>query len=183
MLHTLEVFVKLVRAAGDEVFTSGTQTIRKSVVGADAFNFMKAQAEQLAAADERIRKADERTAQATFMKRAGDEIPFIAGTVEERAAMLKGIDAMTDPIAKKAALTALEAANKLAKTAFSKIGKFGGDLPEGGDSAEAELNKLAKAAADAGKIPFAKAYDQVVAANPELYAKHKEEKRANAQAN
>jgi hypothetical protein len=169
----------------DETFVAKGVTIRKSAVGADAFAFMKAQAEEIAANTLAIAKANEIAADAVFAKRAGEELSHMSGTVEERAAMLKGVEAISDPIAKAAALKGLQTANTLAKSAFGKIGTGGGmGNGNGGGAATADtLNDLAKDyMKNNPKTTFAKAYDTVCVENPALYEKAELERRERAAA-
>lgn len=168
-------------AEGDETLISAGVTVRKSVVGEGVFTILKAQAAQLEANTREIAKARDDAANATFAKRAVEEFPYVAGTVEERAAILKGIEAMTDPMAKASAEKALVAANAMAKAGFSRVGTGSGPMPEGAAATDA-VGKLDKAAKDYQKanagVTFAKAYDAVVKEHPELYEAYRAEQRA-----
>ncbi len=118
---------------------------------------------------------------AVFAKRATDELSHMTGTVEERAAMLKGVEAISDPVAKAAALKGLHTANTLAKSAFAKVGMGGGPIG-GGDTLE-KINNLAKDyQKNNPKVTFAKAYEAVCEENPGLYEKAEQERRERAAA-
>lgn len=172
---------------GDETLTANGVTIRKSAVGEGAFEFMKAQQIQLTAQNAEILKSREDAANATFAKRAQDELGYVTGTNDEKAAMLKAIDAISDPIAKKAAMATLTAANSMAKAGFSRIGAGGGgpvgDGLGGGEDTNAVITQKANEVqkANAG-MTFAKAYEKVLVENPDLYEKAETERRARAAA-
>ena len=86
---------------------------------------------------------------------------------------------MTDPIAKKAALEMLTAANALAKAGFSRIGAGGGPNPDSA-STEATVDRMAKdlQKASGNGMTFEKAYAKVLEDNPEIYGKMKAERKA-----
>lgn len=117
-----------VKKAGDEVVKIEGREIRKSVVGADTFEIMKAQAKRIADNEAAITKAEEKAAKAEFEKRADDVYPHVPGTTEERGSMLKAVAKMDEPLRKsfEAVLTQSEA---LAKTAFEKLGVKPGEDP------------------------------------------------------
>lgn len=84
------------------------------------------------------------------------------------------------PDAERGTLEAmLKAGNSALAPAFREVGK-GGDFAPAGGTAEAELDALAKARAAETHVPYAKAYAEVLAANPEIYRRHKAEQRARA---
>lgn len=159
--------------AGDETFTtSDGAVISKRAVGDGAFAVMKSQEARLQAQDAEIKKAAEATALAGFTKRATDDYAHLAGSVEERAAVLKHL-ATASPEVQKAADAILKAAEGHAKFAFSKAGHGGGSDPVR-KSANDELQKMADdlRKADPNLTPAA-AYDKALA-SPEgaaLYEK------------
>lgn len=160
-------------AAGDEVLKANGVEIRKSVVGEATFAFMKGQQDQLDRQALALTKAAEHAADATFAKRAVEELAHTSGTVEERAAMLKGIDSISDPVAKAAALKALHTADGISKAAFKTIGS-GGSLAKGLDNPEGKLDALAKEIAKAQPtMSFAKAYEKACLDNPDLYTEYR----------
>lgn len=186
-----------VAKAADEILVVGSTSVRKSVVGDGVFAVLKAQQEQIDAGAAELKKAKDEACTATFTKQAETEFAHVAGTLDQRVVMLKGIDLMTDPVAKKAVLDALTAAEAMAKTAFSRVGAGGALEPgfaktggtgngngAGFTKADGELDRLAKEyeKAHAG-MSYAKAYDNVVQANPQLYEQSQQEARALAAAN
>jgi hypothetical protein len=175
---------RLAKAArdGDEIATISGREVRKSKVGADVFAIMKAQADQIAAGALAIQKANEAVAMAGFTKRAGEELDATTGTLEQRANMLKAIEAIADEGVRKSTLATLHAANALAKTAFAKVGKKG-PMDDDEDDAEGEMGKVAKAlrAADP-KLTKEAAFAKAMTENPALYEKYAAEHRARAKA-
>lgn len=161
-------------SAGDEVLVIGTATIRKSAVGEGVFLVMKQQQEINASNAQRIAKQEEDAALATFTKRAETDYPHLAGSVADRAAVLKHMSTAPEPV-RKAADAILKAAEATSKLAFTKLGHGQGDVDLGDSAtAEAKLSKLAKAKAEAsnGKLSFAKAYSAVMEENPALYQEY-----------
>lgn len=157
-------------ADADETLSVGGATIAKSMVGDQAFAVMKAQQAQIEEQREAFAKAQEAMADQTFAKRASDDFPHLAGTVEDRAAVLKHIAKAPEAV-QKAAEAILKAAEGSAKLAFKSVGHGNGQVTKTEGNAEAELTKLATelVKSSAGKLTFAKAYDQVALANPALY--------------
>ncbi len=109
---------------------------------------------------------------AGFAKRASDDFSHLAGSTEERAAVLKYLDGAPAEV-KASAEAILKAAEGHAKFAFSRAGAGGGFEKGEGETPEAKLTKLAKeyekAHASTPGMTFAKAYDAVAQANPDLY--------------
>jgi hypothetical protein len=114
--------------SGDETVTVEGQTISKRAVGDAVFSVMKAQSARLDAQEADIKKARETAELATFTKRATDDFAHLAGTVEERAAILKHLSTAPADI-QKAADALLKAAEGAAKFAFEKAGHGGGADP------------------------------------------------------
>lgn len=108
-------------AKGDETVVIEGRSISKRAVGDDMFAILKAQAERITKSEADIKKANEATANAVFTKRAEQEFAHVAGTVEERVAVLKALDS-ADPAAKAAGEAVLKAAESVAKLAFEKLG-------------------------------------------------------------
>lgn len=158
--------------AGDETLTSGGVSIRKSDVGEGAFAFMKAQAEALTKTEAAFAKAEEERKTAIYKSRAGSEMGYLTGTDDEHAEILKGID-MLPEAARAGQLNIIKAANETARMSFAKYGTGGAGSPaestdpKGG--ALAKLDTMATELAKTTKVSFAKAYDTVCQANPQLY--------------
>ena len=99
-------------------------------------------------------------AAAGYTKRADEELKFLPGTVETRAAMLKAIDAIPDEAQRKEALEALKAQNAAMELAFKQQGVISRVTPEASD-AEGQLDTLAKAEAESSKTTYETAYAKV----------------------
>jgi hypothetical protein len=148
---------------GDETFTtSDGGVISKRAVGDAAFAVMKSQETRLQAQADQIAKAAEATALAGFTKAATTDFAHLAGSVEERASVLKFLDGAPADV-KKAADAILKAAEGASKFAFEKAGHGGGRTPERED-AETTLQKMADELrkADPNLTP-AQAYDKALA--------------------
>jgi hypothetical protein len=127
---------------GDETFsTADGAVISKRAVGDAAFAVMKSQEARLQTQAADLAKAQEATAMATFTKRATSDYSHLAGSVEERAAILKHLSTAS-PEVQKAADALLKAAEGAAKFAFEKAGSGGGATPEARDG-EGEIQKIA----------------------------------------
>ena len=102
----------------------------------------------------------EKAANAEFEKRADAELSHTPGTVQERAAMLKAIEAIEDKGAREASLNALKAGNSAIKGAFSTVGVSRN--PEV-STAEDSLESLAKAyQKDHSTLTYEQAYTEVL---------------------
>ena len=96
----------------------------------------------------------------TLRKRAESEIPHLPGTVDERAALLKAVDAMTDESQRKAAHSALKAQNDAFKGIGVSLGTSEGAVD---DEPKDKLQKLVDAYSKENKVTEAKAYVKVLA--------------------
>jgi hypothetical protein len=118
--------------------------------------------------NESLRKSQE---DAVFTKRADEELKHLPGTVDERAAMLKAVEAITDESQRKAALNALHAGSAAIAKSFETIGH--GGSPEPGSPTD-DLDKLAKAHMQANPdLTSEQAYEAVLKTEEggQLYAK------------
>lgn len=153
-------------AAGDETFTSvDGATISKRAVGESVYSILKSQDARIKAQGDEIAKAAEVAADSAIRKRAAVEFPHLAGSEDDRFAVLKHLAKAPEDV-RKAADAILKAADAAAKFAFSKAGR-GAAPGEGptGDSPEAKLNNLAKRHQEvhaASKMTFEKAMDDVL---------------------
>lgn len=145
----------------DETVVVAGQTIAKSAVGDASFAIFKAQAEQIAKAEERIAKAEEAAELARLEKRAADEFAHLPGTEAEKASLLKflGSDAEKGK-AVEAMLKALDAKNA---EAFKTVGVT--KSAEGSEAVDAKVNEIAKR----DNISVAKAMEKAVTEAPELF--------------
>lgn len=167
------------KAAGDFVEIGGVR-INKSAVDPGVLAILKSQDEKIASQATEIAKANAAAGTARFMKMATEEFDSLSGTVDERAAMLKGIYDIPDEASRNAALAGLRTANAAARGAFTWMGKgaggHGDGFAKGGADAEAELKKKAEEIKKASpSLTFEKAYEQALEQNPDLYAKAKSE--------
>lgn len=151
----------------DETIEIHGQVIAKSAVGDGMFAVMKAQAIEIAKANERIEKAEREAELQVLAKRADDELAALPGDRLAKARILKASDSLSTE--DKAAFDAmLKAANSTLAKAFTTVGKSGtGNVEEG--SAEDKLNKKAEEIAKRDGISIQKAYATAVSENPALY--------------
>jgi hypothetical protein len=158
------------RETGDEVLETAGGSIRKSEVGPGVFAILKSQEERITKGAEEVRKANEINETLGFTKRASDDFCHLAGSIPERVSVLRHV-AKADEPTRAAFETIFKAAEATAKLAFTKLGHNDPSVLKEGDP-EAQLDKLAKAKQEAsnGRLTFEKAYDEVITANPELYA-------------
>ena len=129
----------------DETVEVSGQMISKSAVGDATFAVFKAQAEQIAKAEERIAKAEEAAELAILEKRAASEFAHIPGTSAEHAKVLKALKAMPDEVAKS-----VEAIMKVAEESNAKAFETVGFSKSSIESRSAE-EKLEKAAEEIRK--------------------------------
>lgn len=151
----------------DETIELHGQTIAKSAVGDGVFAVMKAQAAEIAKANERIEKAEREAEIQVLAKRADDELAALPGDRLAKARILKAANALSAD--DKTTFDAmLKAANSTLAKAFSTVGKSGaGNVEEG--SAEDKLNKKSEEISKRDGVSVQKAYATAVAENPALY--------------
>lgn len=104
---------------------------------------------------------------ASFEKRAEEELAHLPGTTAQRAAMLKAIDAIPNEDDKAAALDALKAGDKAISAGFDQLGVVDGRVDKNG-SGEAELEKIAKRIEKDEGISYLDAYEKAGEQNPEI---------------
>lgn len=120
----------------------------------------------------RLDESEARNADAELKKRADAELGHLPGTVDERAALLKAVDAIADEGQRTAALNALKAQNAAMAKAFEPAGHGGAAVAPG--SPADQLDQLAKKHQDANPdATYERAYDAVLktAEGQLLYAK------------
>lgn len=103
-------------------------------------------------------------------KRANDTFKNLPGTEDEKAALLKSIEAIPDEAVRKKALESVIAGDNALKAAFTRKGANDGSSVEK-SSALDQLDALAKEHEKLHKCSYAKAYDTVIQtpAGRELY--------------
>lgn len=113
----------------------------------------------LEAKDAELRKAAEDKAQEDLRKRAGETFPNLKGTLDERGALLKSLEAMSEDV-RKSVMESLKAADQAMAKAYGEEGKS----PAADDKSdpEAALNKMVDEFAKANEMSFYKAYAAVV---------------------
>jgi len=145
----------------DETLTVGGETISKSAVGDAQFAVFK----RLAAAEERIAKAEEAAEMARLEKRAADEFKHLPGTPADIAKMLKAVGSMSADVAKSLEAV-MKAADANAEGAFKKNGALGGKVD---DTADAQIEKFATDIMARDKIGKTAAIAKAWEEHPELY--------------
>lgn len=121
----------------------------------------------------KLEESEAKVEDASYAKRADDELKHLPGTTEERAAMLKAIDGIEDESQRKAAMNALKAQNEALAPAFTTVGHLVGKVAPG--SPEEGLQDLAKRiqAESDGKLSYEQAYSKALETDEgsTLYAK------------
>lgn len=143
--------VDLAKGADEEYETSKGVTLKKSAVGAEVFELLKSQDQDLV----KMRNAQE---MAEFVKVAGDDLhKHLPGEVLAKAAALRAIGGLSAEVQKtigemlKAGNAAIGEEFTVKASGHTKI-----------SSAEDTLTGLAKAYAEKHNVSFAKAYDHVM---------------------
>lgn len=95
-------------------------------------------------------------------KRAGVEIKHLKGAEPAKIALLKAVDGIKDEATRTAVLEILKATDGGLAEALKTLGTRTGKNVDDKDSPAAKIDALAKAMADADKIPYAAAYDRVI---------------------
>lgn len=160
--------------ADDESVTIGSQTFKKSAVGEGAFAALKASAEQTNAISKELERQK-------LMARVEKEYPDVAGTPEEKAALLGYIEKADEGI-KKSGLAMLKSLNDMGGDFAKECGASGGKKTkkEPGDNetdATAKMDELAKAYMEKHNVSYATAYAEVLKSDEgeRLYNEHRGE--------
>ncbi len=143
----------------DDTFTAHGRVIRKSVVGEDVFEVMKAQQAEIETGRDIAKAEKAKREDAEFAKTAETEYKNLPGDPIAKGKVLRAIDGF-DKVAKETLIAMLKAGN----VAMSKSKVFDelGSNEVSEDSAEGQLNKLAKAEAADKDVSFAKAYTTIL---------------------
>lgn len=162
-----EATKKTLTEATDEVISVEGEEVRKSVVGDGQFRVVKLLQSQAATA--------------TFKSRAQAEISHLPGTLDEKAAVLKAIDAQPEEV-KKTLTTIVTAAEKMLAGGFEMIGV--GDDGKPVSTAKARGDFIAKVAEikKRDECPEHVAMQTARAEHPDLFKAYREaaNDRANA---
>lgn len=112
-------------AKADEVITVDGASVRKSAVGPEVFDVLKAQQAAIAKAHDEIAKANERAEIAVLEKSAEAEYGKLPGTALEKAHLLRAAASLPEPV-RKTFDGILKAAQATAEFAFQTHGTTGG---------------------------------------------------------
>lgn len=151
-------------AVDDEVLKVDNNEIRKSVVGAEMFSFVKSQQAAIAKQAEDLAKAEDARVMSDLRKRADDQYPHVPGTTDERASMLKAIADIKDEKVRKSFEAVLTQSEALAKMAFDTLGS----RADPGIAKKAEdFEKKVAEYEQGGKVSKTEALRKARAADPE----------------
>ncbi|MGB5811731.1 MAG: hypothetical protein WBG86_14435 [Polyangiales bacterium] len=112
-------------------------------------------------AEKRALKAETLAADASYSKRADEELAALPGTLEERTAIVKALDSIDDPAVRKQAFESMKAANTAMSKSFTTEGTTHGGENDA-DSPTSKLDALAKAYASEHKVTEATAFTKVL---------------------
>lgn len=108
------------------------------------------------------------------LTKSAENYQFLKGSLDERKALIKAVNAIEDQEVRKSVFSILDAANKDNAPMFTSIGRRGQPNIDAGDQqeeAQSKLNDLAKARAEKDSINFYDAYDLVTKENIQLTKK------------
>ena len=147
--------------ADDETFSANGREIRKSVVGADAFEFMKAQQKEVESANKLAKSERDKRQLADFMKQAELQYPNLPGDEKAKGEVMKALKDLPKET-RETISTMLKSGNEAIETAslFKEIGSGGTPVTDG--SALSKLNKMAIEKAKSGDMTEAEAYNAVL---------------------
>lgn len=134
------------KGAADETVVFKGQTIKKSVVGPVQFGLAKSMVEEIEKTSKAVIKAQDDALLAKLEKRADDEFAHVPGTSAERAAMLKAVSEMPEPL-RKSFEAVFKQSEALAKNAFEMKGTNAGDsddVKKGVADFKAKVKEIAK---------------------------------------
>lgn len=143
----------------EETFTAHGRTIRKSVVGEDVYEVLKAQQAEIETNKQIAKDEKEARESAEFTKSAETLYKNLPGDPDVKGKVLKAADGLPKDV-KEALTTMLKAGNEAMSKAkvFDELGS--GEVGE--DSSEGRLNKMAEVYAEEKNVTFAKAYTVVL---------------------
>ncbi len=153
---------------------------------ADGTEFRKSDDARVVAAVKRaddiaveLAKSNEANENAAFAKRAG-EIPNIAGTVEEKVALLKAIEKIPNVAHRARAVEILKGASAGLAPAFARAGVNGGSIEKAGASALDRFNTMAGEVAKSRGVSIEVAKSEVLRTpdGKRAYQEYENERRA-----
>lgn len=119
-----------------------------------------AQAQRIDALAKSSTEANEKAAMADFAKRAATELTHLPGDVVAKAALLRAVSGISDEAARKGVETLLRAHDSGMAAAFKRSGTS--QVPTTGVTPAAQLDTLAKNLVETKKIPYGKAYEEIL---------------------
>lgn len=118
---------KMGKSADEETLTFKGRTIRKSAENADMFEMMKAQNEEIERAQKAADAERDARKMADYQQMAKSSYGKLPGTDAEKAAVLKGIETLSDDV-QSTLVKMLVAGEAAIKSAFDRVGTGGGEL-------------------------------------------------------
>lgn len=131
-------------AEADETVEVEGESIAKSKVGAEVFAVMKAQAARIEAVEKQAAADREAAQMADLRKRADDEFNALPGSADDRANVLKALDAIECEDTRKAAYAILKAAQEHAKGGLVTKGVSDGQVSKSKADFDAKVTEFAK---------------------------------------
>jgi hypothetical protein len=157
------------KSGPEEVLKIGEKEIKKSAVGADAFEALKAQ-------NEVIEKQRDEADLVQYINKARTEMPHLPGKPEEIGKALREISKIDKTVA-----DVITAALKAGEAALAEATKAAGDGGKDEQTAEAQLVAKAKEIQKATSgLSYEDAYERALEQNPALYTQYEAEKRKAA---
>lgn len=152
-------------AEADETLEVDGETVRKSIVGDEAFKLLVSMNKRTEALAKDQADASDKAAIAKAEQRAQAEFSHLPGSVEERGAMLKAMEDMDEDL-RKSFEAVFTAAEGLAKGAFKQVGSQGQEINKADqDKFVAKVSEIQ----DRDKISKSAAMVKAAAEFPELH--------------
>ncbi len=160
----------------DETFSAHGRIIRKSVVGEDVYEILKAQQAEIDTNKDIAKKEIEKRETAEFTKSAETLYKNLPGEPEAKGKVLKAVNDL--PKENKEVLETMLKAGNEAMNKSKVFTEIGSELTVDEDSAEGKLQKMAEEHAKDNKVTYAKAYTTILKteAGNKLYADSLDEK-------
>jgi hypothetical protein len=141
------VVVKVLDSGDDETFTANGKEIRKSIVGSDTFNFMKAQQIEIEKANTLATVEKDKRELQDFTKQAELQYPHLPGESVKKGLVMKTLSTMTAD-ARDTLSAMLKAGDEAMKSAnlFKEVGA------DGVPTNDSPLSKLLKMSEEKAKV-------------------------------
>lgn len=144
-------------AEADEEVTVGDITMKKSILGDEAFEIVKKQASDLEKANKEAAEATAKVVEERLNKRA-DELAHLPGTNDAKVALLKSVDSIEDETMRNSVLEVVKANNKDMSKAFEEVSHQSAEDRVASD----QLEDMAKGVAGKDKISYEEAFTKVL---------------------